>query len=63
MPIKTKDQSLEDFARSLPPGSVGEVPIGTVTEDEFRSMQAPDPVQRFLDIARAGSTANSSLSP
>ena len=55
MPTKTKNQSLEELTRSLPPGSVGEVPIGTVTKGEFRSTQVPDTVQRFLDIARAGS--------
>lgn len=55
MATKTKHQSLDDFLRGLPPGSVGGIPIETLTKEEYQLVISPSRKQRFLDLERVGS--------
>lgn len=54
MTTKTKHQSLEAIARALTPGSISNIPIDTLTKEEFQQIIAPDPKQRFLDLEHIG---------
>jgi len=58
MTQRRKGESLEEFAKRIPPGTIGHIPLETLTKDEMRVLAGEDAAQRIFALMKSGASSN-----